>query len=322
MLEWIETTVQALLDEYRVDNITTIQKVGVLDINALEKKFNDYLEKEQMILTYRELPGTLPNMPVFDKLTSANMYVYALENEKETVKEILNDFISTYNATKIDSLSMILYFTNLTPIGRADNTGAVDYQVWQFGINAVVISSLTNIYDRSIIVSTTDNTFDSSTSEYWDAQSEDNRETYIGALTDLDPIDYPLGYALKVGEVLEPFSYYVVANEGLIGDFNVLNGLVNYNYEKKIIYAEYPKETALAGKKIRYIVPKITMTLLDYNLSPTVDIKGLVYDETYSYKVVVTSGTKAKTFDVFLISATDSISENGFPLLSFVFERS
>ena len=324
MLNWIETTLQGILDIYKASNDTTLEKVGVLDINALEKKFKDYLEKEQIIMTYRELPGTLPKMPIFDKIVNATMYVYAVENEKQTVKDIMDEFISTYNAVYNDTLSKILTFTNMTPLGNADNTGVVDYQVWQFGMIITNIDRLTSLHDRSVIISTTNNTFGSSTLLAWEDQDETLKETYVGAIEDLTADDYNIGFEIRVtdGSIPVTYDYYVVENTGAIGEFNITNGLVNYRYEKMSKYGEYPKATIQSGKVIQVITPRIVISVLDYTQSPVSDLKELIYDETYSYKLIVKSGSKRKTMDVYLINGLDTINENDYPILTFTFERS
>lgn len=323
MLEWIKTTLQTILDTYKENNITNLETVSVVDINTLKKGAN--VNADTILqLTFRELEGDKPNMPIMDRMIMGTMYVDAPEDEKVAVQTIITDFINTYNATEVISIEKILYMSNIIPLGSPDNNGSKIQQSWSFGLNAVVIGSLTNIYDRSIIISTTPNSFISSDFEYWNAQNESNRETYVGNIVDLTASDYQIGYAVRVTDGTLPVSYdyYVVTNTGVIGEFNVLNGLVSYNFEKITKYAEYPKSTIQSGKVMQYIIPRITFAVLDYKISPTVDLKDIIYNESYSYLVTVKSGVKTKEFNAFLINSGDSISENGFPLLRFTFERS
>lgn len=153
MLDFMQTTLQTGLNTILASNTTSkLKKVAVLNTNAFEKKFQSYLENEQITVVYRELPGLLPNMPIKDKVVSGNLFVYAPEDEKEVVEDLVDNFIKTYNATF--QTDRVLRFTNLTPIGRADNTGAIFYQLWQFSVTALVIDKMGSIYNRSVTIGT------------------------------------------------------------------------------------------------------------------------------------------------------------------------
>jgi len=153
-LTFVETQLQSVLTTIKSSVTTSLAKVAVLDTNSMEKKYQDYLESEQLLLVFRELPGMLPEMPLADKTIMGNFFVYALESEKEVVVALIDTFISTYNAT-YQSMNLGAYkvrfrFTNLTPIGRADNKGSKFYQAWQFGVTLLVIDDLTTIQNRTV----------------------------------------------------------------------------------------------------------------------------------------------------------------------------
>jgi len=153
MLDYIETNLQTALDAYiAAENVTNLKKVAVLDTNAKDVKYQDYLEEEQITVVYREMPGFLPSMPVSDKVIAGNFFVYALEEEKEALKAVFDSFIEANNSVKDDTINMSFQFTNLTPIGRADNKGARFYQAWQMGVSATAYDKLTSIYDRQITI--------------------------------------------------------------------------------------------------------------------------------------------------------------------------
>lgn len=329
MLTWIETKLQAILTAYKVNNTTALEKVGVLNINALEKKFSAYLEKEQILLTYRELPGTLPKMPVYDKITNANMYVYAVESEKVAVECIMNEFISTYNATEQTTISKILNFTNLTPLGDADNSGAIDYQAWQFGLMATIIDSLTTIHDRFVTITTTDNVWAVADKAYWEAYGESSSDydvaggdptgvasTYLPTATHI-----PVDTAARVTDYSLNVAYYKITTT-VFSQLKVANGLVAYQFEKAMKYAEYPTSTTENGKTPIYYVPRVTIGVIDNDNAYVTALKDLVYSDTMDSKTVyVHSGDSYTWFDGYLISAIDAITENGFPLLNIVLER-
>lgn len=327
MLTWIETQLQAILDTYKETNETTLVKVGVLNINALEKKFKDYLEEEQMLITYRELPGTLPNMPVFDRIINSNMYVYALENEKTAVEYIINKFISTYNATVQSSISREFHFTNLTPLGEAENTGALDYQAWQFGMLATVKDSLTSLIDRYVEITPDGGEWVASDEDYWDENGTSGGDYDVAGG---DPTGTASTFLPSATELTEDIAgrvtdfnlnvrYYKVEYD--YQKYNVTNGLVNYIFEKVPIYAEYPVASNKTNKKIVYSKPKITFAVLDNDNTDVATLKDMIYDESYKFYMNVVSKSNSKKFAGFILSAIDSITENGFPLLTFVIER-
>ena len=153
-LTWIETQLQTALTTIKSTVTTSLVKVAVFDTNSMEKKYQDYLESEQITIVFRELPGMLPEMPIADKTIMGNLFVYAPEQEKEVVVALVDTFISTYNAT-YQSMNLGAYkvkfrFTNLTPIGRADNKGSKFYQAWQFGVTMLVIDELSTIQNRAV----------------------------------------------------------------------------------------------------------------------------------------------------------------------------
>jgi len=71
-LQWIETSLQTILTTYKVLNNTSLSKVAVVDTNSMVKKYQAYLDSEQLLVVYRELPGLYPNMPIADKILSAS----------------------------------------------------------------------------------------------------------------------------------------------------------------------------------------------------------------------------------------------------------
>lgn len=146
MLDYIETSLQAILDTLT----TTLKKVGIVSINAEERKFNTFEEKEQITITYRDLPNTLPNFPTGDKIISGNFVVYAVESEKETIKTLFDTFFAQYNGTK--NGDYIYNFTTLVPVGQADNVGEIDFQIWTFGIVARYIGNILNIFDVTLTI--------------------------------------------------------------------------------------------------------------------------------------------------------------------------
>lgn len=156
-LQWIETTLQSILTTYKATNNTSLSKVAVFDTNSMTKKYQDYLDSEQLVIIYRELPGLYPNMPIADKILSASFFVYALEKEKYIVKQLIDEFTDTYNMTlqELTDNTYKFQFTNLTPIGSADNKGALYFQTWQFGATITVIDSITSIFDRVINIEST-----------------------------------------------------------------------------------------------------------------------------------------------------------------------
>lgn len=153
-LTFIETQLQFALTTLKLSVTTSLVKVAVVDTNSMEKKYQDYLESEQITIVFRELPGMLPELPLKDKTIMGNMFVFAPEQEKEVVVALIDTFISTYNATyqsmDLGAYTVKFRFTNLTPIGRADNKGGKFYQTWQFGITMLVIDDLTTIQNRAV----------------------------------------------------------------------------------------------------------------------------------------------------------------------------
>lgn len=153
-ITFVETQLQAALDTVKTAVTTSLVKVAVVDTNSQEKKYQDYLESEQITIVFRELPGMLPELPVADKTILGNFFVYAPEAEKEVVVAVIDTFISEYNAT-YQSMNLGAYkakyrFTNLTPIGRADNKGSKFYQAWQFGVTITIIDDLSTIQTRAV----------------------------------------------------------------------------------------------------------------------------------------------------------------------------
>lgn len=153
-LTWVETQLQSALTTIKSTVTTSLVKVAMFDTNSMEKKYQDYLESEQITIVFRELPGMLPEMPIADKTIMGNLFIYAPEQEKEVVVALVDTFISTFNAT-YQSMNLGAYkikyrFTNLTPIGRADNKGSKFYQAWQFGVTMLVIDDLTTIQNRAV----------------------------------------------------------------------------------------------------------------------------------------------------------------------------
>lgn len=99
------------------------------------------------------------------------------------------------------------------------------------------------------------------------------------------------------------------------------NGLLYATLEKIVVAAEYPKSTTSAGYKPRYIKYQLTVVMLDATNVTVQAVKDYIYSSTVGgMTFIYTSGTKSKTFDGLIISAKDSISESGFPLLTFVIE--
>jgi hypothetical protein len=260
-LSFIETSIQTILTSYKLTKTTSLSKVAVVDTNSSVKKYSDYLESEQITVVYRELPGFYPNMPVADKIVTASFFVYALEKEKYVVKKIIDEFTDTYNTTlqELTSGDFKFQFTNLTPIGRADNKGALIYQTWQFGATITVIDSVTSIFNRSVT---------------------------IGSYT-----------------------------------LNATKGLVSAQLEKAPVYAEYAQDTSKKQLILRYMHYRLTFSVLDSDDSDAAYVKGLVYDSTEGFEVTYTSGTEDITFDAKIISAIDSVSEQGYPIINFTLER-
>ena len=260
MLSWIETQLQTILTAYKTTNTTVLEKVAIFDTNSENRKFNDYLEKEHLTIVYRELPGIMPSMPVADKIITANFFVYALENEKTAVKAIIDEFIEEYNSSlqTTTSAQIRLQLTNLTPIGRANNTGSIFFQAWQFGATITIIDQLTTIFSRTVAIGSNS----------------------IGAL----------------------------------------NGLLSLNYEIAPIYADYP-QSQTENKKLRYIKQRVTFTVLDSSDTDVVALKTLIYNNTTDVEITVSSNGKTASFSGKIISAIDSISEQGYPVLSFIIER-
>lgn len=153
-LTYIETLVQTELDAYLANNSSNLAKASMVDTSSMVSKYSDYLDEQQITMVYRELPGMQPGMPVADKIINANIFVYALESEKLSVKAIIDNFIDnnkkTLHTMTNGGYKIKLQFTNLTPIGNAGNQGSKIYQAWQFGVTITVIDTITSIFDREI----------------------------------------------------------------------------------------------------------------------------------------------------------------------------
>lgn len=260
MLTFVEASLQTILNTYKVTNTTILEKVAVLDTNAEEKKYSTHLEKQQITIVYRELPGMMPSMPVADKIFSANFFVWALESEKKTVKDIISLFVETYNSTlQTTSTSKFkIQLTNLTPLGRADNTGALIYQTWQFGATITVVDEISTIFDRSVSIG---------------------------------------GNLINAGK-----------------------GLLSVFYELVPSYAEYP--TGLyESKKLRTIKQRLTFSILDSDDTAVLAVKTMIYNNTTEVAIVFTSTTLTATFTGKVVSASDGINEQGYPILKFIVER-
>jgi hypothetical protein len=144
MLDFIKNALQTILNAIDSDLTVTIQNVNSFDkaIKAPEDKL--------IQIVYRELPGLMPSMQIKDRIINGTLTVVALEKYKETVIMLFSIFVETYNATF--QTDRKLQFTNLVPIGLADNIGSKIYQTWQMSVIANIQDKMATLFDKSLSI--------------------------------------------------------------------------------------------------------------------------------------------------------------------------
>lgn len=144
MLDYIKNGLETILGGLDATLTVTMQKV-----NSLEKGANKP-EPNLVQCVYRELPSMLPKSAVPDRIIRGEMVIVALEEKKEIIDEAFSTFLSTYQATY--NTDRMYYFSNLIPIGQADNIGAKTYQKWHLSVDVQIISNLSTIRDVAVVI--------------------------------------------------------------------------------------------------------------------------------------------------------------------------
>jgi hypothetical protein len=262
MDEFLQTTLQTLLDTYALTNTTALEKVSVVIDNSLDPMFSSPSETKVITCVYRELPGTLPNNPLKDRIANGTLYVTAIDSEKAAVRAIFQAFIDANHAVE-QTDGTILYLNSLVAIGAPVGNGYDEFQTWTMNIIYRVVDKLSSIHECSV-------TFGSNI-------------------------------------------------------MNVANGLITYNVQRIPVYAEYPVNGNDVKKIFRFMKFRLTFSFLDNSGTVAANLKAIIYDTaTIGYSLSAKSGSSTlamASFSAKLVMANESVSEQGFPIITLTFEK-